>query len=96
MPGLLITTNAQILENLGICLAFITILMNLYLGFDCGTSGLRAVLIDDSGTLEHQFSYSLELATIPKTHLATSWKVALWQLIEQIPQKLRPKFGNCP
>lgn len=63
--------------------------MNLYLGIDFGTSGVRTVLIDDFGEIQHQSSYSFELATIGQTNLAMSWKFALLQLIEQIPQKLR-------
>ncbi|MGB5962537.1 MAG: FGGY-family carbohydrate kinase [Coleofasciculaceae cyanobacterium] len=62
--------------------------MNLYLGFDFGTSGVRAVLIDDAAAIENQLSYSWQIT--PKTNLAKSWKFALLHLIEQIPQKLRP------
>jgi sugar (pentulose or hexulose) kinase len=66
--------------------------MNLYLGFDFGTSGVRTVLIDDSAALQHLLSYSWQLTTIAQSNLATSWKAALWHLIEQIPQKLRSEI----
>jgi D-ribulokinase len=65
--------------------------MNLYLGIDFGTSGVRGVLIDDSGEIQHQAKYFFELTTAD-TNIATSWKTALLKLIEQTHQELRPKI----
>ena len=66
--------------------------MNLYLGIDFGTSGARAVLIDDFGEIQHEVDYSFELITTDPTNKAVSWKTALLKLIGQIPQQRRPEI----
>lgn len=57
--------------------------MDFYLGIDYGTSGARAVVIDDQGKMQTEVRY-------PWQKLATSqWKVALWSILAEIPEQLR-------
>jgi D-ribulokinase len=64
--------------------------MNLYLGFDFGTSGARSLLIDDAGEIQNEVKYPFQLAT----ESFTTWKAALFLLFEQIPQQLRLKIRS--
>jgi len=57
--------------------------MNLYLGIDYGTSGARAVVIDDPGNIQTEVRY-------PGQNLAAKdWSSALWSLLAAIPEPLR-------
>ncbi len=66
--------------------------MNLYLGIDFGTSGVRAIVIDSAAHILLQVKYSFELCINADTNTAANWKAALLKLIERIPQKLRSKI----
>ncbi|MBD2447007.1 FGGY-family carbohydrate kinase [Nostoc sp. FACHB-152] len=57
--------------------------MDLYLGIDYGTSGARAVVIDDEGNMLTQVRYPWQKQAI------SDWKEALWNLLAQIPEQLR-------
>ena len=61
--------------------------MNLYLGIDFGTSGARAVVINDeaSTTAEAQYPFEASLTS----GMTAAWQTALFALIEQIPVELR-------
>lgn len=58
-----------------------------YLGFDFGTSGARAIVIDFEGTIQAEARYKFETAA--DWHI---WQKALFSLIEQIPGKLRQEI----
>lgn len=58
-----------------------------YLGFDFGTSGARAIVIDFEGTIQAEARYEFEAAA--DWHI---WQKALFSLIEQIPGKLRQEI----
>lgn len=60
------------------------------LGIDFGTSGARAVVIDDQANVRAKANYAFE-----KSHLAdaTHWQTALFCLIEQIPVEIRREIG---
>jgi D-ribulokinase len=57
----------------------------IYLGIDFGTSGARAIAIDPCGVLQA----SVSLPTPSTQDLATTWKQTLFELLRQIPLKLR-------
>lgn len=59
--------------------------MDFYLGIDFGTSGARAVVIDESAHIQVQVRYPwLEVDS-----LVSSWQKALLTLLGQIPEQLR-------
>ncbi|HIK28268.1 MAG: FGGY-family carbohydrate kinase [Oscillatoriaceae bacterium SKW80] len=60
--------------------------MELYLGIDFGTSGARAIAIDESGKIYAQTSYKWETEA---ASLAESWQTALFAIITQIPTQVR-------
>ncbi len=64
-----------------------------YLGIDFGTSGARAILIDDTGALLYEARITIaQDSTAPnsdKTQLANHWQAALFDLISQIPSNTR-------
>ncbi|MEA5576327.1 FGGY-family carbohydrate kinase [Anabaena sp. UHCC 0451] len=63
--------------------------MTLYLGIDFGTSGARAVVIDDEARIAFQMRH-------PWANVADwviCWKKALWSLLEGIPGELRREIG---
>ncbi|HEY9853239.1 MAG TPA: FGGY-family carbohydrate kinase [Leptolyngbyaceae cyanobacterium] len=62
--------------------------MNLYLGIDFGTSGARAILINETGIIETETQYPFENSV----NLANLWQQALFSLIHQIPQQLREQI----
>lgn len=62
--------------------------MDLALGFDFGTSGARAMVLDRSGLVLFQVKTSYEL------HSAPSWQLALTALIAQIPVSFRARIGS--
>lgn len=59
---------------------------DLYLGIDFGTSGARAIAIDDQGQLHAQANHPF---LDPATDRAGQWQTALWHLIAQLPQAIR-------
>ncbi|MBW4533879.1 MAG: FGGY-family carbohydrate kinase [Pleurocapsa minor HA4230-MV1] len=61
--------------------------MNCYLGIDFGTSGARAIAIDRQKNIidTQQFSFG----SIPSHQLAQVWQDTLFELITQIPVKVR-------
>lgn len=61
--------------------------MDCYLGIDFGTSGARAVVIDEQACIQAQARYPFEMSEV--SDLASCWKTALFSLLEQIPQQLR-------
>jgi D-ribulokinase len=62
-------------------------LTRLYLGIDFGTSGARAVAIDPHHQIHATASFRLS-ESAPADQTAT-WQIALFDLIEQIPESLR-------
>ena len=60
---------------------------NYYLGIDFGTSGARAIAIDEAKNIiaATQSGFS----DIPLNELAQTWKITLFELILDIPQKIR-------
>ncbi len=58
-----------------------------YLGFDFGTSGARAIVVDFEGTIRAEARYEFE----PVADWL-SWQKALFSLIEQIPGNLRQEI----
>ncbi len=65
--------------------------MTLYLGFDFGTSGARAVTIDRQGSVHAEVNY--RFGAVPDDSLAATWKVALFELLEQIPPVVRAQIS---
>jgi len=62
--------------------------VDLALGFDFGTSGARAVVIDGSGVIQHQGCTGYDLLS------AGSWQMALRELMAKIPLSLRPRIAS--
>ncbi len=60
--------------------------MDFYLGIDFGTSGARAVVIDEEARIQALVRSSWKSAV---SDLASCWNKALLSLLEQIPQELR-------
>ena len=65
--------------------------MNYFLGIDFGTSGARAVAIDESKNIvaTKQFSFG----EISPNKLAQTWQECLYDLISQIPEEIRKRLG---
>ncbi|HIK04856.1 MAG TPA: FGGY-family carbohydrate kinase [Trichormus sp. M33_DOE_039] len=57
--------------------------MSCYLGIDFGTSGARAVVIDEAAQIQAQMRYPWAKGAIANV---TSWQTALWALLAQIPE----------
>ncbi|MBD2440285.1 FGGY-family carbohydrate kinase [Nostoc sp. FACHB-110] len=57
--------------------------MDLYLGIDYGTSGSRAVVIDNEGNVQAEVRYPWQQQEV------NYWRAALWSLLAQIPEQLR-------
>ncbi|MGF1990317.1 MAG: FGGY-family carbohydrate kinase [Nostoc sp. ZfuVER08] len=64
--------------------------MDLYLGIDFGTSGARAVVIDEKASIQAEVRYPFE--DLPVAMMPNYWQQALLVLLEQIPQELRRKI----
>ena len=60
--------------------------MDLYLGIDFGTSGARAMVIDDDACIQAETRYSFEDSSAV---MPSIWQQALFMLVEQIPEGLR-------
>ncbi|MBD2303752.1 FGGY-family carbohydrate kinase [Nostoc sp. FACHB-190] len=60
--------------------------MDLYLGIDYGTSGARAVVIDEQGNVQTEVRYPLQKKT------AQHWSHRLWSLLADIPEPLRQQI----
>ncbi|BAT52042.1 putative sugar kinase, FGGY family [Nostoc sp. NIES-3756] len=60
--------------------------MDFYLGLDFGTSGARAVVIDEVAHIHTQVQYPW---TTADAELVASWQKALFTLLAQIPEALR-------
>ncbi|MBD2363221.1 FGGY-family carbohydrate kinase [Anabaena minutissima FACHB-250] len=60
--------------------------MSFYLGIDFGTSGVRAVVIDEVAQIQTQVRYPWATGAIADV---TSWETALWTLLAQIPENWR-------
>jgi D-ribulokinase len=58
-----------------------------YLGIDVGTSGVRAIAINDTGQIQAQSSVSFVAA--PPPDLAQYWQASLFDVIEQLPLQVR-------
>ncbi|WP_042341926.1 FGGY-family carbohydrate kinase [Calothrix sp. PCC 7507] len=61
--------------------------MDLYLGIDFGTSGARAIVIDDQACIQAEVRYPWDSSSI--SDLVTSWQTALLTLLTYIPDELR-------
>lgn len=64
--------------------------MNYYLGIDFGTSGARAIVIDEAKNtvVTQQGNFN----NIPPERLAQTWQDTIYELITQIPQTVRNKI----
>ncbi|WP_413199861.1 FGGY-family carbohydrate kinase [Nostoc piscinale] len=60
--------------------------MDLYLGIDYGTSGARAVVIDEQGNVQTEVRYPWQKKD------ADHWSRALWSLLAEIPEPLRQQI----
>ncbi|MGL4379268.1 MAG: FGGY-family carbohydrate kinase [Microcoleaceae cyanobacterium] len=62
--------------------------MNFYLGFDFGTSGVRAIIIDENSAIVYESNYHFEP---DKNSIADPfvWQTALFSLLDKIPLDLR-------
>lgn len=65
-------------------------LMNYYLGIDFGTSGARAIAIDQEKTIVSQVNYPFNNSA--SDNLAAVWQGALYSLLEQIPSNIRKQL----
>jgi len=61
--------------------------MDFYLGIDYGTSGARAVVIDDLAAIQAEVRHPWDVSTA--SNLANSWQTALFSLLTEIPEQLR-------
>ncbi|MGL5192873.1 MAG: FGGY family carbohydrate kinase, partial [Chroococcales cyanobacterium] len=61
--------------------------MTLYLGIDFGTSGARAVAIDDHAEIQAQAEFPLDRQT-PEL-----WQEGLWALLDQLPLSVRQSIS---
>lgn len=66
--------------------------MNFYLGIDFGTSGARAVVIDEQARTEIEVQYPFEMLQTGKK--AAGWQIALFALMEAIPVGLRSEVRS--
>lgn len=64
--------------------------MNFYLGIDFGTSGARAVVIDEARIIKAEVEQLFEV-TPPESWVAV-WKKTLFNLIAQLPYELRTQI----
>ncbi|MEM9274180.1 MAG: FGGY-family carbohydrate kinase [Cyanobacteria bacterium P01_F01_bin.143] len=64
--------------------------MNYYLGIDFGTSGARAIAIDQAQTIVAQVKYPFNNSV--SENLADIWQRALYSLLEQIPIEIRKEI----
>jgi D-ribulokinase len=64
--------------------------MACYLGIDFGTSGARAMVIDDEACILLEVRYPWETSVVPD--LAATWQMALLTLLEYIPGELRKEI----
>lgn len=60
------------------------------LGIDFGTSGARAIVIDDGANVRAKANYAFDQSQLAD---ARHWQTALFCLIEQIPVELRQEIG---
>ena len=60
--------------------------MNLYLGIDFGTSGVRAIVIDSDCTIKSELQYAFN---DDFSDLAKSWQTALFDVLNQINSDLK-------
>ncbi|MCF4970502.1 FGGY-family carbohydrate kinase, partial [Nostoc sp. CMAA1605] len=63
--------------------------MSFYLGIDFGTSGARAVVIDEIAQIQAQMRYPWAAGAIADV---ISWQKALWALLGQIPENYRQEI----
>lgn len=63
--------------------------MNIYLGIDFGTSGARAVVINEAEQIQAQFQYPWAKGSIADVK---SWQTGLWTLLAQIPVHWRQEM----
>ena len=64
--------------------------MNFYLGIDFGTSGARAIVIDDASIIRAEVEQRFEL--VAPEYWAAMWQKALFNLIEQLSWELRAEI----
>ncbi|MBH8553763.1 FGGY-family carbohydrate kinase [Nostocaceae cyanobacterium CENA357] len=64
--------------------------MNFYLGIDFGTSGARAVVIDDAACIQAEAKYPWASSGV--SDWVTAWQTALLTLLTKIPEELRRKI----
>ncbi|MCM0593461.1 MAG: FGGY-family carbohydrate kinase [Gloeotrichia echinulata DVL01] len=64
--------------------------MELFLGIDFGTSGARAIVIDDEAAIVAEVRYPWENAAVCDS--VTEWQTALFTLLLYIPEELREEI----
>ncbi len=64
--------------------------MDFYLGIDFGTSGARAVVIDDAACIQAEARYPWASSSV--SDWVTDWQTALLTLLAKIPKQLRRKI----
>jgi sugar (pentulose or hexulose) kinase len=64
--------------------------VNYYLGIDFGTSGARAIAINDDREIVASVNHAFP--NIPENDLAVSWETALFNLLDRIPQAIITKI----
>ncbi len=64
--------------------------MNFYLGIDFGTSGARAVVIDEASIIKAEVEQVFEI--VPPEYWVEMWKQTLFNLIARLPYKLRTQI----
>ncbi len=64
--------------------------MDFYLGIDFGTSGARAVVINDAAYIQAEARYPWASSSV--SDLVTDWQTALLTLLAKIPEELRQKI----
>jgi xylulokinase len=63
--------------------------MNLYLGIDFGTSGVRAIVINYDRQVEYEIKYPFASDQETNENLAIVWQKILFDVIKQIPLEIR-------
>lgn len=61
--------------------------MTLFLGLDFGTSGARAIAIDDNGDIHARANCSYPV--FPSKNRAFDWQSTLWKLLQELPLEIR-------
>jgi sugar (pentulose or hexulose) kinase len=67
--------------------------MNFYIGIDFGTSGARLIVINSQGGIDFEVKHLFQAPTSPG-EWPSIWKTTLFDLIQNIPSKLRHQVSR--